>query len=202
VRPIADERALWLSVEVLPHEAAMRAWLRGKRVSPHDIDDTIQETYAVLATMAAVNQIADPRAYSFSVAYSIVLQRHRRARVVPLTAIEAMTHFDPPSDELSAERRVAGRQELQRLAAAIADLPVKCRTAFILRKIQGLSQRETAKRMGISENTVEKHIAKGVHHLMAMFADGGKRRHGPSTKHDASSAETQRQPRRKPADRS
>lgn len=198
--PVADERALWLSVHVLPHEAAMRAWLRGKRVAPHDIDDTIQETYAVLATMASVGHIADPRTYSFRVAYSIVLQRHRRAQVVPLTAIEAMAYFDPPSDEPTAEQRLSRRQDLQRLAAAIADLPVKCRTAFVLRKIQGLSQRETAKRMGISENTVEKHIAKGVHHLMAMFSDGGKQRRGPSTQHDANSADSPRRPR-KPAGR-
>jgi DNA-directed RNA polymerase specialized sigma24 family protein len=38
----------------------------------------------------------------------------------------------------------------------------RCRRAITLRKIYGWSQKEIAVEMSLSENTVEKHIAKGL----------------------------------------
>src|SRR3546814_6555002 len=61
-------------------------------------------------------------------------------------------------------------QELRRIGALIAALPAKCREAFVLRKVQGLSQSEIAGRMRISENTVEKQVGKGLRLLMRSLA--------------------------------
>src|SRR3546814_20809608 len=61
-------------------------------------------------------------------------------------------------------------QELRRIGALIAALPAKCREAFVLRKVQGLSQREIAGRLRISENTVEKHVGTGLRLLMRSLA--------------------------------
>jgi len=45
-----------------------------------------------------------------------------------------------------------------------------------LRKIEGLSHREIALRMGISEKTVDRHISDGVNALAdAMFGEGRSR---------------------------
>mgnify|MGYP006186034825 CR=1 FL=1 len=60
------------------------------------------------------------------------------------------------------------------VTALIAQLPDKCRQAFILRRVEGFSQREIAERMQISENTVEKHVCKGIRLLMeSMKQDAG-----------------------------
>ena len=45
---------------------------------------------------------------------------------------------------------VIRRQELDLLAEAVRSLPERCRQVFLLRKIQNLSQREIALRLGIS----------------------------------------------------
>ena len=44
----SDERAIWLGRHVLPHEPALRAWLRRRRLDGLEIDDVIQETYTRL----------------------------------------------------------------------------------------------------------------------------------------------------------
>ena len=44
----SDERAIWLGRHVLPHEPALRAWLRRRRLGGLEIDDIIQETYTRL----------------------------------------------------------------------------------------------------------------------------------------------------------
>jgi RNA polymerase sigma-70 factor (ECF subfamily) len=65
---------------------------------------------------------------------------------------------DAPSSEVC----VAARQELRALQAALDGLPPRCRQIVMLRKIEGLSQKEVANQMGISVDTVENQVAKGM----------------------------------------
>jgi RNA polymerase sigma-70 factor (ECF subfamily) len=65
---------------------------------------------------------------------------------------------------------VAARQELERLKRLIVSLPAQCRRVFELRKIDGQSQRDVAAEMGISERTVEKHLAKAVTRILQGVA--------------------------------
>ncbi|MES2055909.1 MAG: HlyD family secretion protein, partial [Pseudomonadota bacterium] len=51
-------RALWLAEHVLPCEQGLRDWLRRRMAQPQDVDDVIQETYAILAAMAQREQAA------------------------------------------------------------------------------------------------------------------------------------------------
>lgn len=169
---LSDDRALWIADNVLTHEADLRRWLQRRRLLALEIDDIVQETYAILAGLASVEHVLNAKAYVFATAQSVVLRHVRRAKTVPIEAMRELESL-ADADELSPERQMAGRQELRRMAELIAALPDKCRQAVILRKVEGLSQKDIALRMGISENTVEKHVGKGVRLLMAAFADYG-----------------------------
>lgn len=166
---VSDERARWLAQLVLPHEAALRAWLARGHHGGLDPDDVVQEAFAVLAGLDSVEHIRNPRTYFFSVAHSIVLTHVRRAQIVRFDAMVELETLDVLiDDEPSPERAAADRQELRRVAALIRTLPQKCRQAFMLRKIDGLTQREISQRMGVSEGTVEKHITKALRLLVAQ----------------------------------
>ena len=67
------------------------------------------------------------------------------------------------------DRSAMARDELRRLQSAIDRLPPRCREAIVLCKIEGLSQREIASRMGVSEATVSEHIDKGMCALADML---------------------------------
>jgi len=71
---------------------------------------------------------------------------------------------DLPSRHADPERIVAGKEEIEYLSQAIAELPPKCRHVFLLHKVRGKSHREIAAHLGISQNMVEKHIIKGMAH--------------------------------------
>ncbi|AQR61897.1 RNA polymerase subunit sigma-24 [Brevundimonas sp. LM2] len=169
-----EDKARWFLHHVLPHEAGLRGWLGRKRHASIDVDDVIQETYTVLAARERVDDIRNPRAYLFTVAHSVVVRHIRKATVVSFQAIEEMEEFDPIDGAASLEQTLIDRDELRRLAEAIAAMPGQTRQAFILRRVHGHSQRETAQRMRLSESTVEKHIARGVRLLIDWYADGGK----------------------------
>jgi len=73
------------------------------------------------------------------------------------------------TDEPSAEQNVAGRQRLEQLSRAVAELPPKTRRAFQLHKIRGLTQEETARILGVSRKTVEKQISSALQRLLAQL---------------------------------
>jgi RNA polymerase sigma-70 factor (ECF subfamily) len=137
-----EDRAIWLARHVLPHEAALRAWLRRWSPNEPDIDDVVQETYAKLAALPSVADIQNPRSYAFQAARSIVLSRVRRSQVVSITSVERLDLLGVADDRPSPERQVSDRQELEELARAIAALPRLGRKALMLRMVEGLSQRE------------------------------------------------------------
>jgi RNA polymerase sigma-70 factor (ECF subfamily) len=177
-------RAAWLAKHVLPHEAGLRRWLGQYNSAGCDIDDIIQETYAKLMRIDSVEHIMEVRAYLFRVAASLALQEIRRSRVVPIAAGADWQALEVAASEPLADAQLEARQELESVIHAITALPPQCRQAFLLRKVQGLSQREIAARMSISESTVEKHISRGLQMLLRTFGRGGR------TAPDASSLST------------
>ena len=77
------------------------------------------------------------------------------------------------AEGVQTDRHLMARSELRLLQAALALLPPRCREVVQLRKIDGLSQREVAAKMGITEDTVERQVAKGVRALAAALANTG-----------------------------
>jgi RNA polymerase sigma-70 factor (ECF subfamily) len=98
--------------------------------------------------------------------------RLRRAKVVPIFTVGDFDGLNVLVEDDSLER-VSGRQALARLAAAFDRLPDRCREAVWLRRVEDLPQKAVAQRMGVSEKTVEKHLAKGMR-LMANWYYGGQ----------------------------
>jgi RNA polymerase sigma-70 factor (ECF subfamily) len=171
---IDEERTLWFMRSVLPHEPSLKAWLSSKKSIGFDVEDIVQETYSILAGLESVSEIRFPRAYLFQVAHSLIVRNIRRARVVSIQAMEDLAVDDWADDAPSPETIAIGRDELGRIAEAIAAMPQQTGRAFTLRRIHGLSQREIAREMRLSENTVEKHISRGIRFLTEWFGSGGR----------------------------
>jgi RNA polymerase sigma-70 factor (ECF subfamily) len=58
------------------------------------------------------------------------------------------------------------------IRAALEQLPGKHRTAVILTRIHGLSVRESARVLGISENNVKQRVFRGIADLRSMLGNG------------------------------
>ena len=155
-------QAHWFATEVKPHEASLRAYLRHSLTSAADVDDLMQECYARLLRERSRAEVRSHRAFLFAVARNAVrdfLRRRAVAAPVAITETDAMPVLDEGASVIDF---VSRREELAMLTEAIHALPERCRRVFLLRKIQGLPQREIAARLGISENTVETLVAKGA----------------------------------------
>jgi RNA polymerase sigma-70 factor (ECF subfamily) len=177
---VSNERTEWLARNVFPHEPAIRGWLKHRLALGLDIDDVIHDMYAKLIALPSVSHIENPKRYAFRTAYAIVADHVRHARIVPISAIAEPEQLDVAAPEPSIEERLAYRGELQDLHAVLATLPPLCREAFLLRRVEGLSQRETAAKLKISEKTVEKYMTRTTRLIMEVFGRGGNARSNPS----------------------
>ena len=157
----------WFLEHVLVHEDALTRYLLRHWPARDEVPDLRQELYVRVYEAAARAVPAQPKSFLFASARHLMTDRLRRGKVV---SIEPMGDFEPSLvlvDEVSPERWCGGRQALRRLADAFDRLPDRCREVVWLRRVEELSQKDVASRLGISEKTVEKHIAKG----MRLLAD-------------------------------
>lgn len=163
----------WFETEVLPLEGRLTRYLRRMWRDPAEIDDLRQEIY-VRVYESAHNRIppaAGP--HLFAVARNLLIDRLRRARLVPIDHGADLARLNVITDEVDAERVLSGREEIRRLQEIVAILPPRCREVFRLRKVLGQSQKEVAATLGIAESTVEKQLAKAMRVLAAQFYGGG-----------------------------
>jgi RNA polymerase sigma factor (sigma-70 family) len=160
-------------VELEPHAPALRAYLAAQFRSLADVDDIVQESFVRVLRAHENGRVESARALLFTTARNLALDLLRRQRVV---AFEPMTEkadsFVVTGGENVAES-VSQNEEFDLLRQAVAGLPERCRQVVTLRLAYGLSQREIAARLGISENTVERQMGKGIRRCTEFFARHG-----------------------------
>lgn len=140
-------------------------------------EDLVQDLYVRVASLDSDEPIENPSAYLYRLASNLMLDRLRSdrrsgARDSAWSQTQRLELAgEAVSDEPSAEQTVAGRQRLAELARAMRDLPPKTRKAFELHKLQGLTQEETARALGVSRKTVEKQISAALQRLLAKLTE-------------------------------
>lgn len=165
------ERSHWLASYILPNEHMVRAWLA--RFPDFEADDIIQEAYVILSE-ADISRVSNPVGYFHTVCRNLVLRHYKKAQIVSVTAIADLQDDSLIEQTPSVEEIADARAELRFLEDAIRQLPEKYRSVFIERKINGHSQKECAKKLGMSESTVEKHLARALVLISKLYGQREK----------------------------
>jgi RNA polymerase sigma-70 factor (ECF subfamily) len=144
-------------------------------VGAHDIDDILQETFIRACAASEKTDIRHPRSFMFKTAQNLALN-HVTSAYYKRTDIEDFSSTDVPDAMESLESDFESKERFLEFCRAVRALPAQCRRVFVLRKVYGLSQQEIAEYLGISQSTVEKHVAKGLLLCRESMGDlvGGK----------------------------
>lgn len=131
--------------------------------STHQAQDIVQEVFIkVWEKREMLVQIERFDSFLFIMARNHIISELRKKIAGPL---------EPDVLETLKEERIIPDQELsfkqlqQHLKTAIELLPQQQKTAFLLSRDEGLSYEAIAKKMGLSRETVKKHICRALNYL-------------------------------------
>lgn len=165
--------ARWFTEEVQPHEPMLRAWLRARFPSLTDTDDLVQESYARLIRARANGQVRNAKNYLFKTALNAALDIVRRTKVVSFERVGEYDTLSVLEERPDASESASRTEELEILRQAMTALPTRCRQVFTLRKLYGLSHREIAAQLGLSEKTVEEQVNRAMRRCAAFLRSHG-----------------------------
>lgn len=175
----ANETEAWFIREVLPLEAALMQFLRRSWRNQNEIDDLCQEIY-VRVFEAANERIPHPtKPFVFATARNLLIDRARRDHIVSFEAVSDLDALGVAIDEPGPDRTIIARDELRRLQSVLDHLPKPYRDALLMKKVEGLSRKEIAARLGVDETTVKRHLANAMYAL-ADFVYGDRADVGPA----------------------
>jgi RNA polymerase sigma factor (sigma-70 family) len=136
-----------------------RAKLRdvARRASRQDEEDLYQDAFVRIVERSKTEEIPKLDNLLRYVVRCLAIDRFRRKTTRRmLTSDEAgETIVDAAADP---ERSLMGAQRLSRVVAVINTMPEKRREVFLLHRVEELTYRQIATRLGVSIKTVEKHM--------------------------------------------
>ncbi len=152
----------WFAEEVRPHSGDLRSYLQGAFPGVRDVDDVVQDSLLRIWTVRAARHIGCARSFLFKIARHRAIDLLRSTRASPLVAVRDLAALPVVEGRPDPADALTTREKIEMVAEAVAALPDRCREIVVLRKLQGLPQREVAARLGLSERTVEVQVARGV----------------------------------------
>ena len=141
-----------------------------------DALDLTQEVFMRLVNHPDRNNGQTIEGYVFTIAANLLRDRaksvatahHRRAQ--SLDPLDEKNAFSANLvEERDPERVLVGRQTIQDVLEALAELGERTRDIFILARLENVQHREIAAMYGVSVSAVEKMMMKAMAHLGARF---------------------------------
>ena len=133
-----------------------------------EAQDIAHDAYIRVYPTVTTKPTEQPEALLYVTARRPAINRLKRRSISPIhngpADLDTAASASP-----SVEQQVMARQELTLLETAIAELPPGCRAVLLLRKVELLSHREIADRLGIAVSTVEKQHARALRLLRAAL---------------------------------
>lgn len=147
------------------HHGWLFGWLRRKLGCAHNAADLAQDTFArILNARESVATLREPRAFLSTTARRLIIDQVRRKYIenaylqeLALTA-EALEGFQSPEHILST------LEALEHIAFMLEGLHDNVRQAFVLYYLDGLTQSEIARQLGLSDRTVRKYLIQALLH--------------------------------------
>lgn len=135
-----------------------------------EAQDVAHDAYLRVYPVITKKPAEKPEALLYVTARRLAINRLKRRSIAPF-AREELKPDAAVSSTPGVAQEVMARQELRLLEQAISQLPEGCRAVLLLRKIEMLSHREIAERLGIAVSTVEKQHARALRLLRATLPE-------------------------------
>ena len=136
-------------------------YLRARR-GAQDAEDLVQEGFVRLLQNNAAEIPQNSRAWLYRTCTNLACDGNDYRTVRESVHVECDDLGDFEDACADPAQHIEGRQQLRQVWLALCGLPEPCRHAFLLNRLDGLSHREIATHLGLSEKTVERYIQRAL----------------------------------------
>ena len=150
-----------LSTTVYSH--SLRSYIRKLVSRESDVDDVIHDTYIKMADVK--QSIEEPVHYAHRVAKNIVYDMHRQQ-----FRQHQVLEDEPACDKSELDDVMEHAQRIELYQRIVSDMPKIRREVFILYRVKGQEKQEIAQQLGLSMDSVNKHITRALTTLKAEMA--------------------------------
>jgi RNA polymerase sigma factor (sigma-70 family) len=169
-----DEAILknWFFTEIFPLDAALTRFIRRNWRNEADIPDLRQDIYARVYASASERLPLQAKPFLYITARNHLINCAKRAKIVSFEHVADLDSLGFLHDAITPDRQLTAREELHRAQEGLDRLPPRCREVVMLRKIEGLSTRETSERLGVGIDTIEQQLVHGMRALVDFMLGG------------------------------
>lgn len=148
-------------VEWTSFETRLRAYV-GSRVESRWVDDVVGEILLKLVRhREAVGSAGNPLAFVLRVASNAIADHYRRRSAEQRALTDFGHQNDDPADAADPPGDKAAAEMARCVAPFIENLPGKYREALSLTEIEGLTQADAARRLGLSVSGMKSRVQRG-----------------------------------------
>lgn len=166
-----DDASRWEVVARL-YNSPLKRFFANRLSNPEDAEDLVQKVFLRLIQRARGEPIEHLQGYLFQVATSVLNDERRRARSHHEEAhdpIEESEHM--LRDEITPERVLLGEESVERIVAALRELPKRTREVYVMRAMRHRKFADIAERIGISKRAAQGHMARALMYLGRVLND-------------------------------
>lgn len=174
---MVDDEAIedWFCREVLPLERSLTHFIRRNWRVADDVIDLRHDVYELAIIGAQRGLPMQTRQYLFTVARNHLINQAKRARIVSFDLIADLETIDRDIDMFETERHLDARDALRQVLVGLEKLSPRVREIVQLRKIDGLTVKETSERLGIGKDAVNHQVMMGMKALADHMLGGAGR---------------------------
>jgi RNA polymerase sigma factor (sigma-70 family) len=146
---------------VQDEEPLLRAYLRRRLRVGDDVDDYVQEVYARVLATPPSRPVRSWQGMLRRIAANLIIDGARNARRQASSAqVRLDDDWEVGDDRPSAEASVIARERLSKVIATLEEASPIARSVFLLVRVEGLTHREAAARLGIEPKVASRHVER------------------------------------------
>ena len=153
---------------VLPHLDAAFNYARWLAKNETEAEDVVQDACVRAVRFFQSLRGEDPRAWLLTIVRNTWYSRVSRRAASTETALDERND-ERADDCLDPEEQLLQQHTIDRVRAAIAQLPVDYREVLVLRELEGLSYKEIAGVIGAPIGTVMSRLARARERLLGVL---------------------------------